>query len=906
MTFCPWYHEHPKKKEGNDMLNSQINLYSIDTGHFYSNREKRLSENIFRYQAEIRDLEHETETVDSGHENETVDSEHDFPESAQRTSLIRHKRDLKKETERKLRTLLANKSRQNEKTGGKDHVRHLRGQDLRDNKIISVFESALSRTIGIETDKLTDALFVVQVFYDDIFKDLFFFGFVHGGEKYRYFTSSAGQIRTKKAVFIKESVWERIEQTILCGLTTERINAKGGINVNKYLAYMALSSSATDEWEGFDIDRCIVVDDFETNVAGTFDFIDESDYSITRKNGTVPITHTDGIGMMLPSVMTKNTMFRAPWMKGLLGVFDFRKFVEKHGCTPVITDIYGQEHDIFKEDIQIIFTKGQFKMHGYYDSWEEYKECFKKFHCQAGLCNMEETRIKKAKINYQMLQTLTDITDEEIDLLTAGSVKKLENICTNEETMKECLGITPYNTRMTPFQQAVKLYPALLNDTYAKDILREAKDALVKKYRSGKLEVNGKYTFILPDFYAACQHLFGQAALPDGLLADQEVFCRLYPNHEKLDCLRSPHLYKEHAIRRNTAYKGQYGEQKKWFLTDALYTSSHDLISKILQFDVDGDKSLVIADPDFVRIAERNMQDVVPLYYNMKKARPETLDKEHIYNGLHAAFRGANIGTYSNNITKIWNNDVFLHGTAAQKRQAENCVKRLCCQNNFVIDYAKTLYKPDFPSKIQEEIRVFTKGKLPAFFEFAKDKKSTELETRGESLVDKLYGRIPDKPINTRKLHLETLDYKKMMRHAEIVCAREVSALYDTLNRRYPRKMNRNEENGNLRYLILHVRDQFSTLGYSDEMIADMLVQYLYGQKKRSKQLLWLCYGTYLVENLRKNVKTGKTKAIRCTDCGEWVEIGATNNRTCRCPQCQKLHTRRNKTKMQQKYRKAG
>ena len=222
------------------MLNSQINLYSIDTGHFYSNREKRLSENIFRYQAEIRDLEHENENIDSGHENETVDSKHDFPESAKRTSLIRHKRDLKKETERKLRTLLANKSRQNEKTGGKDHVRHLRGQDLRDNKIISVFESALSRTIGIETDKLTDALFVVQVFYDDIFKDLFFFGFVHGGEKYRYFTSSAGQIRTKKAVFIKESVWERIEQTILCGLTTERINAKGGINVNKYLKYIVI------------------------------------------------------------------------------------------------------------------------------------------------------------------------------------------------------------------------------------------------------------------------------------------------------------------------------------------------------------------------------------------------------------------------------------------------------------------------------------------------------------------------------------------------------------------------------------------------------------------------------------------------------------------------------------------
>lgn len=908
------------------MLDSQISLYSIDTGHFYSNRENYFSEQIFRYRKEIENLKNENL------KNTISQSEH-------RTSLIRHKKKKMKQTKERLATLLANKLHQNERTDGRDHVRHLREQDLRENKIISVFESTLSRTIGIPAGELTDALFVVQVYYDDMFKDLFFYGFIYNGEKYRYFTSSAGQIRTKKAVFIKESVWERIKKTILCGLTIEKINAKGGINANKYLAYMALSNSATDEWKDFDINRCIVIDDFKTNVAGIVDFIDETDYSITRKNDIVPITHTDGIGMMLPSVMSKNTMFRAPWIKGLLGVFDFQKFVEQKGCSPVIADIYGKEHDIFAENIQIIFTKSQFKMHKYYDSWEEYKECFKKFHCQAGLCNMEETRIKKAKINYQMLQTLTDVTDEEIDTLTASSVKKLENICTNEETMKECLGITPYNTHMTPFQQAVKLYPALLNDTYAKDVLREAKDGLVKKYRSGKLEVNGKYTFILPDFYAACEHWFAKEALPNGLLAENEVFCRLYKNQDKLDCLRSPHLYKEHAVRRNVANKkrhdGDVGQMNithdgrdlgqinvtcdgrvieqsnarydacyEWFTTDALYTGSHDLISKILQFDVDGDKSLVIADPDFVRVAERNMQGVVPLYYKMKKAEPKPLNQHNIYAGLQAAFRGGNIGTYSNNISKIWNNDVFIHGTTVERQLAENCIKRLCCQNNFVIDYAKTLYKPEFPANVKKEIRTFTQGKPPAFFEYAKDKEKTAVESRNKSLVNKLYERIPNKPINTRSLHLEPLDYKKMMRRFDLACAKEVSALYDVLNKKYPRKLNRNEEDGNFDYLVRHVRDQFSTLGYSEEMIADMLVQYLYGQKKRSKQLLWLCYGSYIVENLQKNVNAPKTKAIQCTDCGEWVEIAATNNRTLRCPQCQKLHTRKSKTKMQRNYRK--
>ena len=103
-------------------------------------------------------------------------------------------------------------------------------------------------------------------------------------------------------------------------------------------------------------------------------------------------------------------------------------FIEINGCSPIITDIYGQEHDVIKEDIKIIFTKSQFKMWKYYDSWNEYKEYFKKYHCSAGKCNIEEDRIKNAKINYQMLQTLTNITDDEIDLLTKKSSERINNI----------------------------------------------------------------------------------------------------------------------------------------------------------------------------------------------------------------------------------------------------------------------------------------------------------------------------------------------------------------------------------------------------------------------------------------------------------------------------------------------
>lgn len=96
---------------------------------------------------------------------------------------------------------MSHKVEQNELTNGKDHIRYIREDELHDNNIISVFESALTRTIGIQKDELTDTLLVVQVYYFDVFKDISYYGFMYKGEKYKYFTSSAGQIRKKKSSF---------------------------------------------------------------------------------------------------------------------------------------------------------------------------------------------------------------------------------------------------------------------------------------------------------------------------------------------------------------------------------------------------------------------------------------------------------------------------------------------------------------------------------------------------------------------------------------------------------------------------------------------------------------------------------------------------------------------------------
>lgn len=910
-------------------LDNQINIYSVDTGNFYTKRERTLHNKNAKIRYERKIIAEQIKTLTDklvkagyskkelqklSHEKsdklsiDTTDGSYpllrDYIELSRIKRLKTQSADAIKD---KLSLILSNKIKAKECVNLKKHpdyvhsARILNENTITDKNIISLFESSLTRMLGLKKDDLTEDIIVIQVYYFDIFKDIAFYGFTYKGNKYKYYTSSAGQIREKKAVFIREDIWNRYEKTIMCGLTIDKINEKGGNNVNKHLAYMALTNSATDEWPDFDIDRTIVIDDFETNVSGQYDFIDDTDYSITRTKGEIPITHTDGAGMVL---FGRNRMFRAPWVKGLLGVFDFRTLIlnwrEKYqdNTIGIVRDIYGQTHDIIEENIYIIFTRSQFKMYKYYDSWEEYKEYFKNYNCRAGICNVEEERIPNSKLNYQELQTLIGMTESELTKIAAPSIDRLNNLCTSLSGMQAAFGVTPYNTNMTPLQEAVKIYPDIMNDSYFKDVIKGIKDSLIRQYKSAKLEIEGKYTFILPDFYGACEYWFLGNENPDGLLMENEVWCSLYKHRKELDCLRSPHLYKEHAVRENVANTGTDERKKlisKWFNTQALYTSCHDLISKILQFDVDGDRSLVVGDKTIVDIAKRVMKDEVPLYYNMKKSEPTMLNNVNIFNGLNAAFTGSNIGIYSNNITKIWNSDIFITGTDEEKRKAADMVKLLCMENNFCIDFAKTLYKPERPESIDTAIKEFTGKKVPHFFIYAKDKEEAQVEALNDSIVNKLDSLIPNPRINTRKTGLQPIDCKYLMGDVSTVIDERLIEKYNELNNTYHFKISMKDEfKNNLHFLACQMREELSVFGYSETEVTDMLVKYLYEQKNRkAKELLWFCYGKYIVENLKRNCTAKKTKVIQCIDCGEWIEIDAFNSKTCRCNICQHEENKR-------------
>lgn len=779
---------------------------------------------------------------------------------------------------------------------------------------VSVFDSNLTRCFQLKEREFNEEILIVRVYFFDVAESIIKNGFYMNGNKYVFFSASAGQIRTKKLVAVREDLLNLHWNTLTAGLTRESINAQGGMNINKYLAYLSLCNSGTDVWEGFDIDRCIVVDDFENTVHGVVDYIDDKTFEITRMEQDLPVAQIDGAGMILPCLSKYNFMTRLPWVKGLLAVWDFAKFIQINDASPVVTDIYGDIHNIIDENIQIIFTKSQFKMWKYFKNWNEYKENFKKYNCTAAKCNVEEDNFDDAAINYQMIQTLSDMTDDEIKSLTVKNNSDICNLAKDMNTMLKVFGATPWNMDKSGFQKCLEKYPELLSDSYSRQTLREIKNKLERELWSAKFDIEGKYTFVIPDLYAFCEWLFLHKENPDGLLNDGEVCCKLFDNGEKLDCLRSPHLFVEHPIRINRT-------SSDWFSTNAIYISSHDFISRIVQCDFDGDKLLVTNHPTLISAAERNNteKDIVPLFYNMSKAKAEILTSESLYHGLIMAYTGGNIGEISNTITKIWNS-----GDITEEKL--KVIKWLVMINNFVIDYAKTLYKPTPPPDVSKLISTYANSKTPNFFLYAKGKTKDQVKTISDSVVDRIHKLFKKKVIsfNFKQSNIGVFDYRTLMSNPNIEYNDAIADVYRDVSSNLNFNITDDKRLFNQFSVYDDAKNKIMSLGYDEKTVVDNIILDLFHNRNTSKKkAFWTLFGDVVYDNLCNNIDTNfiqcvkcrtrfykesrnqkyclkcskqrkqTMKTVICCDCGDLFCVDVRNMKKIRCDSCQKEYRKK-------------
>lgn len=88
-------------------------------------------------------------------------------------------------------------------------------------------------------------------------------------------------MKDQEITLLDAKFYEDNKNRLLCGLTEEIINAHGGINMGKFLAYKSLNLSLSVQTEyAVDIDEVLVVKDFETLVTGKVNYLDVDTFNI--------------------------------------------------------------------------------------------------------------------------------------------------------------------------------------------------------------------------------------------------------------------------------------------------------------------------------------------------------------------------------------------------------------------------------------------------------------------------------------------------------------------------------------------------------------------------------------------------------------------------------------------------
>lgn len=749
------------------------------------------------------------------------------------------------------------------------------------NKQIALFESEMVRYTEHPLDGFPLIMEIVYMKIANqtlVFNQILERGLMIDGKKYIFYTATTSQMKDSEFVLVQEDFYYENEKKFMCGLTDDIINSKGGCNRGKYLAYKGLPLSASIVPEGYeiDIDKCLVVPDFETIINEEVECIDidhdnKKFIGIERRKENVLIPQTDGAGMFLPGALPASAQIRCAHLKGALFQFDFRKFlgqeeVEGVKPDPVIPDAWGKvKHDIIKEDIQVIFTASQLKMWRYYDSWEEYKKAFKENGMRIVINKFADTNPKGyAKTSYQFIQTLSSekLTDEKLEELCADTIEYLDKMKTDLDTM-----IKIVSKEDDYISLALEQYRELVYDEYIQSKLESKFKSERNDARGNKLILKDSlYSYICPDLYAFCTWLFCGIENPKGIIPRNYVYNSFYNDkpYEVVDCLRSPHLYVEHGIR-NLVKDDILEKCKEWFNDYDTIVSSHDLLCRLLMFDVDGDEILLTPNKAVIECVP---DDIVPLYYIPFEAAKSGINDRAVFDAIISCMENTQIGDISNVMTKNYNNpDTDMEFN-----------KIMCCYNNLSIDYPKTQNIVRL-GKYEEKYNALKGEENPYFFIYAKGKSKKSCKEPSASNADRVCRYIHRKTGNRKYAWKDgagkfnpsilfnnespvCIDREKYRQLEKVMFTLKMKerGLVSSINEAI-KEMSRSEwwcEKVSKYVVFYHMCEKLIVnIFESREEAAEYLLDLEYLQREnenKSKNILWNCFGDLIYKNICNNL----------------------------------------------------
>lgn len=526
-------------------------------------------------------------------------------------------------------------------------------------------------------------------------------GFYINGVKFKRLLGTTGGVKKNSVNFCSEEIYEELNKRL-----ENDYNKKTPIVPAKFEAYKALSASAsnpvTEPLYEPNKPRILVIKDGITNIHDKV--IKVSDNGSDGYNVEYNVDYDaekefcDGCGMIRKELADKWAIdlglytidnfgrkiitytpsgFNSRWSfcKGMLYVFDFEKFAKEIAHNYIVTDAWGNNHDI--RNIDIILTTNMLKLWNAYDSIDDYlNKCHNNgYKLSVSKCCPKELE-KKRNLNYQYLQSY-DFTNNDIKELISETVNDIKGIIGDNYSKsilytKGC-NINKKEILNSPddFVKALMIDKKILKDSYVKSKIYKMIEKRIKEAKIGVLKVSGNYSIISGDLYALCESMFNMEI--HGLLKAGEFYNRTWSDNgdKEIVAFRSPMTSHNNIKKMKLIDNEKVREWFKYMNTVTIFNAWDTTTDAMNGADFDSD-AIISTNNEIILNNTKETQTIICEQKSTDKVKiTQSLLKKSNKNGF-----GNPVGTITNRITTMYD---VLSTLEKGSKEYNELIKRIIC-----------------------------------------------------------------------------------------------------------------------------------------------------------------------------------------------------------------------------------
>jgi hypothetical protein len=561
------------------------------------------------------------------------------------------------------------------------------------------------------TNQIDSLLFIpdlVSVKFDDPrhYRHIAENGLKINGKNFVRLLCGAGMARASTVLFCSEGMFEELWDFINCGrLETIKLNP------NKFSAYSGLASSASHR---VSTPIFCVVPDLVVKRTLQCDYITESpigkDSIVEPKEIAIDVNLFDGQGLIgiskandwvdeleigyTPSAF----IFRGPFLKGLLVVFDIYRIAEENNVNEIV-DIYGQSHRI--EDIDVVVSESQFKMSVGYSSIEQFRQEAKKRDFGWSITRVNSKQDKDTvTTTYQYLQAIklesidiADICKKTVDWLSSvRQDARWALLFLLGELTKEKLTSEWFSKFSDPIVKAILLNPECINDPHIFGYIQRLIRKVETEAKMGTLRVAGNYEFLAVDPIAQMEHALG---LPvKGIIKSGYVYSNYWnkKGETEITVLRSPTTWRSEVVRTTLQNDNIVNDYFLYSYSNLIFNIYDNYLLQLSSADADGD--IALSTPFLNKYVYQEYR--IPAY-DRKTAEKKEIDKNKLYESDIISF-GSKVGLLTNMGTSLFGMLLNYDENSIEYKTIINRLKIANAQQNMIIDSAKGISIHPFPS----------------------------------------------------------------------------------------------------------------------------------------------------------------------------------------------------------------